>query len=451
MYARLGGTYFEILGVERGCDAAALRRGYRQICERFHPDLFDDIDLGARRPHLDVILREATNAFMVLCRPELRAEYERELAPVAPAYLATPQTPPAAPAPAAAPSAVPVAQSVIAFGGRSPDNVVTPVVPPPSSAPSAMRAPTPGLGVNLSETPPTVDASAMRALAASRLKRTPIAAMHAPLAVTAQRGEFPPPPAAATRADASRPTSADAVAPVERPSSRPGLSTASERPSVRPVLDGQGEQPSTRPGARTSDRPPSARDVDSTTASSLQRGRAEMLLRQRRQMREELDAQVAAAVTRGDFERAMQALRHALTLTPDDESLTRRLQQLEAASKSDDVDRTVQTAKGHERAGRWELAAQTWSRAATQHPQEYSYHLYAAQAYCESGNELPKAVDLARRAARLRPEAVEPHVCLARAFFRAGSVASAKAALEQAQKLAPQNPAVLELARQLRI
>ena len=168
-------------------------------------------------------------------------------------------------------------------------------------------------------------------------------------------------------------------------------------------------------------------------------------------LREELDAQVSAAIARGDTERAAQTLRHALTLHPDDEALTRRLQQLEAASRSDDIDRIVQAAKGHERAGRWELAAQTWARAASQHAQEYSFHLYAAQAYCESGNELPKAVDLARRAARLRPEAVEPHVCLARAFFRAGSIASAKAALEQATKLAPQNPAVLELARQLRI
>jgi Flp pilus assembly protein TadD len=448
MYGRLGGTYFEILGVSRGCDAASLRRGYRQVCERFHPDLYADIDLGARRPQLEVIFREATNAFMVLCRPDLRAEYERELAPSAEPYgVATPPTP--------ATVVAPVAQSVIAFGDRPAENIATPIPAAAASAtssPSSLRAPTPVLGVGSSEPLAAVEPPSASARAASKLKRTPMAAMHAPLAPSAQRPEAPPPPVSATRAEAARPEGSEArPAHLDRPTSRPGVNPASERPSSRPGLDPGGERASSRPSeSAAAERSPS-REVDSTTATSLQRGRAEMLLRQRRKMREELDAQVSAAIARGDIERAMQTLRHALTLSPDDEALTRRLQQLEAASKTDDVDRIAQAAKGHERAGRLELAAQTWSRAAAQHPQEYSFHLYAAQAYCESGNELPKAVDLARRAARLRPDAVEPHVCLARAFFRAGSVASAKAALEQATKLAPQNPAVLELARQLRI
>lgn len=429
MYGRLGGTYFEILGVARDCDTAALRRGYRQVCERFHPDLYEGIDLGARRPLLDVILREATNAFMVLCRPDLRAEYERELAPAAEPYgVAT--------APAAA--VAPVAQSVIAFGDRPSESPPSPAPPTAATAPSTpspLRAPTPVLGVSAPEPLAAVEPPSASARAASKLKRTPMAAMHAPPSVSVARSEVPAPPPHATRSEAPRHAAmSEAAPPVERPSSRPGVHSVSERPPSRPSV-----------------RASAAREPDSTTASSLQRGRAEMLLRQRRQMREELDAQVSAAIARGDTERAAQTLRHALTLHPDDESLTRRLQQLEAASRSDDIDRIVQAAKGHERAGRWELAAQTWARAASQHAQEYSFHLYAAQAYCESGNELPKAVDLARRAARLRPEAVEPHVCLARAFFRAGSIASAKSALEQATKLAPQNPTVLELARQLRI
>lgn len=445
MYGRLGGTYFEILGVSRDCDAATLRRGYRQVCERFHPDLFLGVDLGARRPLLDVIFREATNAFMVLCRPDLRAEYERELAPASEPYgVASP------------PSAIvaPVAQSVIAFGDRpveGPATAVPAAHPTPTSSPSSLRAPTPVLGVSTSEPLPVVEPPGANARTSSKLKRTPMAAMHSPLTSSVPRAEVPPPPSG-TRAEAVRHAANEpAQAPLERPSSRPGVAPPPERPSSRPGMSVGGEHPSSHPSVRaTAERAP-PRELDSTTATSLQRGRAEMLLRQRRQMREELDAQVSAAIARGDTERAMQTLRHALTLNPDDEALTRRLQQLEAGSKTDDTDRLVQAAKGHERAGRWELAAQTWSKAASLHAQEYSYHLYAAQAYCESGNELPKAVDLARRATRLRPDAIEPHVCLARAFFRAGSIASAKAALEQATKLAPQNPAVLELARQLRI
>ncbi len=189
MYGRLGGTYFEILGVSRDCDAATLRRGYRQVCERFHPDLFLGVDLGARRPLLDVIFREATNAFMVLCRPDLRAEYERELAPAAEPYgVATPPTPAVI---------APVAQSVIAFGDR-------PVENPGDRRPRgerdggeqpivAARADA-GARRERLRAPPRGRAPRGRRAASSKLKRTPMAAMHSPLSSSVPRAEVPPPP-----------------------------------------------------------------------------------------------------------------------------------------------------------------------------------------------------------------------------------------------------------------
>ncbi|MEZ4390481.1 MAG: tetratricopeptide repeat protein [Polyangiales bacterium] len=419
-YARLGGTYFEILNVPRSCDAETLRRAYRTVCERFHPDLYTDEELGPRRALVEAIFREATHAFQTLCRPDLRAEYERELPPD------VPPEPYHAPRASALPPGAPAAQSVLAFG-LSDEGASRPVSP--------MRFPTPAFGANAPDPPPPPSpppspppAVPPPARAPSMLKRTPIAALLVGPSASPPSG-VPLPPHAATR-----PTSSSAGSNPQIPASEPSA---------------------TRPAPRSTHTPtnqrPTARPVDSTTISSLQRGRAEMLLRNKRQLREEFEGQLAATLARGDLDAATQLVRHALTLEPDDEALQRRLQQLESASKSSDLDRIAQLARSHERAGRWEPAAELWAKAAAQQPGEYSYHLYAAQAFCESGNELAKAADLARRATRLRPEAVEAHVCLARTFFRAGRVASAKSALEQALKLAPQSPAVLELARQLRV
>lgn len=422
-YARLGGTYFQILGVPRSCDAETLRRAYRTVCERFHPDLYADGELGPRGVLVEAIFREATHAFQILCRPELRAEYERELPPEAP-----PEPPRAAPAPSPLPPSAPAAQSVLTFG-PSDDASARPA--------SSLRFPTPAFGlVSPDPPPPPVQAPPTPpvaqitppARAPSMLKRTPIAALLVGPAAAPASGISPPPSAA----------------------TRPGPTSRGSSPSI-PVPDPATTRPTSRPKLTPTTERASVRAPDSTTISSLQRGRAEMLLRNKRQQREEFEGQLAAALSRGDLDAALQLVRHALTLEPEDEALTRRLHQLETASKSSDLDRIAQSARAHERAGRWEPAAELWARAAAQQPGEYSYHLYAAQAFCESGNELAKAADLARRATRLRPDAVEAHVCLARTFFRAGRVASARSALEQALKLAPQNPAVLDLARQLRV
>lgn len=427
MYGRLGGSYFEILGVARECDAEGLRAAYRKVCERFHPDLYTDAELGPRRSLLDLILREATNAFQVLIRPELRAEYEQMLGPGQEPYGAPPSPPPNSP----------VAQSVIAFGDRAaveaPPGSREGV--PPSAASMSLRFPTPVLGVNAPPPPSEAVPPPPSPRSGSMLKRTPIAALQATPAPLSLRPETSAPVPSPPSPEPPRTMSPSAI-PARRdppPTPPPATTRAQAQPSVAPPREA------------------AAGDRTSATMTSLQRGRAEMLLRQKRQQRQEFDTQVALAVKTGEVDKALQMLRHALTLDPEDESLSRRIQQLEAAARSTDVERTVQAARAHERSGRWELAAELWAKAAAHHPNEYSYHLYGAHAFCESGNELAKAVDLARRAIRLRPDAVEAHLCLARAFFRAGRTASAKSAMEQAMKLAPQNPAVVELARQLRM
>jgi curved DNA-binding protein CbpA len=80
MYARLGGTYYEILGVARDASSASIRVAYRECIKLFHPDAFWGCELGQHRPYLEAILRELTIAFEVLCNPRQRELYDESLA-----------------------------------------------------------------------------------------------------------------------------------------------------------------------------------------------------------------------------------------------------------------------------------------------------------------------------------------------------------------------------------
>jgi len=63
--------YYEILGVPRDADAEAIKRAYRKLALRYHPDRNPDDPQAAER------FREATEAYEVLRDPEKRARYDR--------------------------------------------------------------------------------------------------------------------------------------------------------------------------------------------------------------------------------------------------------------------------------------------------------------------------------------------------------------------------------------
>ena len=80
MFDRLSGSYYEVLGVARDCDRAALRGAFFDQLERFSSERFEGRDLGGYALHIEAIAREINMAFAVLGEPDRRAQYDRRLA-----------------------------------------------------------------------------------------------------------------------------------------------------------------------------------------------------------------------------------------------------------------------------------------------------------------------------------------------------------------------------------
>ncbi|SFS19630.1 molecular chaperone DnaJ [Yoonia litorea] len=63
--------YYEVLGVERGADAAAIKKAYRQKAKELHPDR------NADNPEAEAQFKEANEAYEVLKDAEKKAAYDR--------------------------------------------------------------------------------------------------------------------------------------------------------------------------------------------------------------------------------------------------------------------------------------------------------------------------------------------------------------------------------------
>ena len=63
--------YYEVLGVDKGADEAALKRAYRGLAKKYHPDTNPDNAEAEKK------FKEATEAYGVLSDPEKKAQYDQ--------------------------------------------------------------------------------------------------------------------------------------------------------------------------------------------------------------------------------------------------------------------------------------------------------------------------------------------------------------------------------------
>src|SRR2546421_12426408 len=63
--------YYEVLGVDRGADDAAIKKAFRRLARELHPDV------NSHDPQAEEKFKEAAEAYEVLSDPERRATYDR--------------------------------------------------------------------------------------------------------------------------------------------------------------------------------------------------------------------------------------------------------------------------------------------------------------------------------------------------------------------------------------
>lgn len=138
---------------------------------------------------------------------------------------------------------------------------------------------------------------------------------------------------------------------------------------------------------------------------------------------------------------AANALRLAVSLSPDDAALAARFATVERDASASLAERYLEQAHYDEQRGRWAEAAQAYERALRGRPTA-QVHERTAHCLVEARMELKKAVDLARKAVELSPQTTSYRITLARAFARAGKAQSALAELERARTQDPRNDTV---------
>ena len=64
--------YYEVLGVSRGCDEDELKRAYRKLALKYHPDKNPDTRADAEER-----FKEVNQAYQILSDPQRREQYDR--------------------------------------------------------------------------------------------------------------------------------------------------------------------------------------------------------------------------------------------------------------------------------------------------------------------------------------------------------------------------------------
>ena len=63
--------YYEVLGVDRNADDAALKKAYRVLAKKYHPDT------NPGDKEAEAKFKEASEAYAVLSDPEKRRQYDQ--------------------------------------------------------------------------------------------------------------------------------------------------------------------------------------------------------------------------------------------------------------------------------------------------------------------------------------------------------------------------------------
>jgi curved DNA-binding protein CbpA len=405
-FHRLGTVnHYELLGIALDADRRAIKARYHEIINIFHPDRYYGKRVGNFKGKLERIFQCLTEAHDVLARNVTRTEYD--------AYLKLGNKLSSLEQQLHDEEAH--ARELSAAKARIEAEAARANGPPPVPAPTtSLRAPQPSKPEIVDSAPPQPRSRA---------------SMRAPQPSNPEIIDSVP-PAGTGPADTSPPnTPARLDAELRRRALARKLGFSSPPPAPNAVS--------------TPIDPAPARE---RAAHDIRRRYEQHKAAARRSQIEEYLSRANAAMTAKKPVEAVNALRIAVSLAPDDPELAQRLEDLQAEANRELAERYLEQAGYEEREQHWPEAARSYARAVTAKP---TPELHERLAHCllMSQGDRKQAVDHARKAVLLAGNSAKNRHTLAKAYAAAEMRESALRELERAAALAPSDDTIREQLR----
>jgi curved DNA-binding protein CbpA len=155
------------------------------------------------------------------------------------------------------------------------------------------------------------------------------------------------------------------------------------------------------------------------------------------------------ALAKGDNVGAANALRIAVSLSPNDSELTAQLNEVSGKAKHELAESYLEQAEYEERDEKWLAAAKSYTKALVGRP-EARIHERVAHCLLSGDGDLREAGEMAKKAVLLDPNNARFRVTLARFYVKAGMKQSAEGELSRAATLAPSDDKVGDWIRRLK-
>jgi predicted Zn-dependent protease len=155
------------------------------------------------------------------------------------------------------------------------------------------------------------------------------------------------------------------------------------------------------------------------------------------------------ALDKGDHVGASNALRIAVSLSPNDAALVAQLNEVSAKAKRELAGSYIEQAEYEERDEKWLAAAKSYARALVGRPEARVFDK-VADCLLSGEGDLREAGEMAKRAVMLQPESARFRVTLARFYVKAGMKQSAEGELSRAATLGPTDDKVVDWIRRLK-
>jgi curved DNA-binding protein CbpA len=385
-------NHYEIFDVAPDAEKKLIKAAYFNAVATFHPDKYFGKALGAFKPKLEKIFQRVTEAHDVLTRAERRTAYDR--------YLESQRA------------------------TRALDDAVDE---------SAQQA-------DIEAIRREIEREALQSRPSDRPSAAP--PRHTPAPDGANRSASPSTaPAARGASPSSGPPQRASTAPPATAVSRPAPSAEERRRALARKLGGSIPPPAFAARAAPSEPPQPVPGAREAAAERLRRQYESGLARARDERVARFVQQADAGVAAKNFVAAANALRIAVSLSPDDKSLSDRFEAVDQQASAALADRYLEQARYEEREGHLVEAAHAYERVLRGRP---SAQVYERAAHCllEARSDLKKAGDWARTATELAPRETAYRITLARVYARAGMEQSALGELERARTLDPSDDTV---------